>query len=83
MYQVVSDQILGLIDWYVDDIDHLGAGVGSMKRSTCYNGPGGPFFRKETALKPELGVDLFTFSSRSSQQICWVERAWTLEPVVW
>ena len=81
--QVVSNQILGLGDWHVDDIDHLEAGVGRRDRGTCYDGPGGLFLRKETALKPELGVDLFALCTRSSQQICWVERAWALEPVVW
>ena len=77
--QVVGNQILGLVDLHVNDVDHLGAGIGRRKRSTCY----GLYLRKETALKPELGVDLFAFCSRSSQQICWVERAWTPEPVVW
>ena len=80
--QVVSNQILGLVDQHVDDIDHLDSGVSSRKRSTCYDWPGGLFLRKETALKPELGVDLIAFCTRSSKQICWVERAWTPEPVV-
>ena len=59
--QVVSNQILGLVDQHIDDIDHLDIGVGSRNRGTYYDGPGGLFWRKETALKPELGVDLFAF----------------------
>ena len=82
--QEADDQVLGLADMDGgDDVDRSGGGITSWERCADCCGPSGPFLRKETAMQPELGVDLVAIGARSVEQVGWVEGTRTPEPVFW